>query len=298
MRKRQVGMQIRHNTRRICRMQIRHNTKRRVFILSFVTCLILFLTLHYVGFASYFVAFPALERSASFAWSCSGKSYGSDWGKIFPHYKSPFLLKHIEWNETRATNLSKYIHKNLLLEKSELRQNDKLLDLDLEKVEKKLTQIPWLDQVQFQKKLPSTLVINFTPHHAKAFALKNQKIWLISESGKWISEGNPEQLPFLVNPQTIQEELQWVQALESIHSIFQVHEVSFSLEQKKLRALVELTYTSQTAKIWITALGLPHQTSLDQLEQVSQYLIKHNLFIHNLDMRFSQKIVVNVAKHP
>ncbi len=216
------------------------------------------------------------------------------------------LLDQVVWEEVGASNLSSRISKEQLTAASGLKNGQEMLQINLAEVESRLMALPWIESVQIQKKLPSTISIRYTVHYAHALGLRKGKLWLISSFGHWIAplnnfaHGEALDLPVLANEDSIPMELLWLEALETELSthLLQIHEIGFQTSSSKLTALLELQYQSQSLKTSLTASGKPMQEPLTRLKQVVQYLIKNNILVSNVDLRLGKKVVVNVGKRP
>ncbi|MEW6058200.1 MAG: FtsQ-type POTRA domain-containing protein [Bdellovibrionota bacterium] len=213
-------------------------------------------------------------------------------------------VQEVVWEETGTTNSSHRVSRNLLAAMSEIEAGQEMLSIDLSALEKKILRIPWIESIQIQKKLPSTLLVRYTTHHVRALGLRKNRLWSISSTGNWIAPLESQHafdLPVLVNESTLSEQLEWLGALENAlkPKILQVHEVGFDKgKQNKLTALVEMTYSSQRVKIAVVAEGLPNDESLGRLRRVVHYLIKNNILVSKIDLRPGKKVVVNVGKGP
>ena len=213
------------------------------------------------------------------------------------------LLQEATWEEIGASNLSVRVSKEQLNNVSGLKTGQEMLQIDLDELEARLLTIPWIESVQIQKKLPSTISVRYTVHYAHALGLRKGKLWSISSLGHWIAplaKGEVLDLPVLSNEDTIPLEMLWLDALETelgTH-LLQIHEIGFQAASSKLTALLELQYQSQTLKISLAASGKPMQEQLTRLKQVVQYLIKNNILVSSVDLRLGKKVVVNVGKRP
>lgn len=212
-------------------------------------------------------------------------------------------LETLVWEEVGASNLSNRVSKEMLLSVSQLKLGQEMLPIDLDALEKRLLSVPWIESLQIQKKLPSTILVRYTVHQARAFGLRKGKLWLVSSGGKWIAPFSPDlslDLPLLAREDSTELELSWLEALENgLGSLLvQVHEVSFSRDRSRSSALVELQYTSQSVKLMILGAGRPAPDSLDRLKRVVQYLIKNNILVATVDLRMGKKVVVNVGGSP
>lgn len=217
-------------------------------------------------------------------------------------------LEEVAWEETGSTNLSSKVSKNALWRSSGLKIGESLLTLDLAVLEKKLLELPWVESVRLQKKLPSQLVVEYTVHEARALAAKNNRVWFISSEGRWIApleKGAPQDsdLPFFADASSVENQLLWLESLEADLNpyLLQVHELRLVerplLEHaSQMQAIVELKYSSRSAKISLLAQERPQMESLNRLKHVVQYLIKNNILVSSLDLRSGQKVVVNVGK--
>lgn len=225
-------------------------------------------------------------------------------------------LEEIVWQESGSTNLSSKVSKNQLLHASGLNLGDSLLALDLAETEKKILNVPWIESVRLQKKLPSQLVIDYTVHEARALGIRGNRVWFISSEGRWIApieKGAPQDsdLPFLADAARVESQLLWLETLEADLNpyLLQVHELRLvdrpllerprsesSSNFMQMQAIVEIKYASRSAKISLLAQEKPQVDSLNRLKHVVQYLIKNNILVSSLDMRSGQKVVVNVGK--
>jgi cell division protein FtsQ len=216
---------------------------------------------------------------------------------------SMMLLEQVVWEEVGSTNLSAQVTKDLMWEASGLRLGQEMLGIDLNDLEKRLLSIPWVESAQIQKKLPSTLLVRYTVHHARAIGLRQGRPWKISSTGLWVApvaSGPAMDLPVLTGADTLGMELRWLDALERELNgpLLQIHEVNFSASSGKLTAIAELQFSSQSAKVRVLASGAPAQDTLNRLNRVVQYLIKNNILVSTIDLRPGKKVVVNVGKRP
>ena len=216
------------------------------------------------------------------------------------------LLDQVLWEEVGASNLSARVSKEQLTAASGLKNGQEMLQIDLAELESRLMTLPWIESVQIQKKLPSTISIRYTVHYAHALGLRKGKLWLISSFGHWIApfnalaRGEVLDLPILANEDSIPLEMLWLDALETElgSHLLQIHEINYQPSNSKLTALLEIQYQSQALKISLTAGGKPAPEPLTRLKQVVQYLIKNNILVSNVDLRLGKKVVVNVGKRP
>lgn len=216
-------------------------------------------------------------------------------------------LEQVNWEEVGTSNLSSRVSKGLLWKTSNLVMGQEMLKISLSDLESKLASIPWIESVQIQRKLPSTIDVRYTVHQAYALGIKKGKLWSISSAGKWIAPlGNDSSLdlPLLTNEETLTYELSWLEGLENAlgNLIFQIHELRFVHQKTEERVrgtvLVDLQYPSRNIKVSIVAMGLPEQGALSRLKRVVQYLIKNNILVSTIDLRPGKKVVVNVGKRP
>jgi hypothetical protein len=217
-------------------------------------------------------------------------------------------LENVDIVEIGSTNLSNHVDKKLLLDVSGLRTGDELLKVELAEVEKRLMAVPWVESVQIQKKLPSTIQVRYTAHQARALGLRKNKLWLLSAEGKWIVPVGMMQfpldgdLPVLISEETIGNELEWLDILdkELAPELLQIHEINDAGERgsHKVTALIEVQFSAQSAKFTLIAVGKPDAASLNRLKRVVQYLIKNNILVSSIDLRAGKKLVVNVGKRP
>lgn len=225
---------------------------------------------------------------------------------ISQQFTSRMRLEQVEWEEVGATNLSRLITRDLLWKTSALKIGDELFSLNLDELDARLRTIPWLESIQIQKKLPSTLVVRYTVHHARATATRKGKLWTISESGQWIAPlGSLSlDLPIVIgatHTESAALALAWLDALEQRLSaqFGQVHEVNaLALKSKRLSLLVDLKYSSRAEKVTLVVLDEPREVDLNRLKSVVQYLIKNNILVSTIDLRPGKKVVVNVGKRP
>lgn len=222
---------------------------------------------------------------------------------ISSRISSVLKLDQVVWEEVGSTNLSHKVTQELLWSMSDLKIGQEMLKIDLKALESRLLGVPWIESVQLQKKLPSTLHVKYTVHHARALGLKKSKLWSVSSHGSWIAPVGAESavdLPLLVGESTVDQELLWLDTLEKELGalLHQVHEVNFAPETSKLTALIELRFTSQPLKISLVANGMPTPESINRLRRVVQYLIKNNILISTIDLRPGKKVVVNVGRSP
>lgn len=213
------------------------------------------------------------------------------------------LFHEANWEEIGASNLSARVSKEQLVRVSGLKDGQEMLQIDLGELESRLMAIPWLESVQIQKKLPSTISIRYTVHHAHALSLRKGKLWSISTFGHWIApleRGEVLDLPVMINEESMAFEILWLDALETelgAH-LLQIHEVGYQMANSRATAILELQYQSQALKISLVASGKPMQEQLTRLKQVVQYLIKNNILVSSVDLRLGKKVVVNVGKRP
>lgn len=225
--------------------------------------------------------------------------------KISAHMK----LEEIIWEEVGSTNLSNKITKEDLWKISDLKNGQEMLPIKLSDLEKKLLSLPLIESVQIQKKLPSTLFIKYTAHHARALGVRNNKPWLISSSGKWIAPirhdlDYPTDLPIMLNEDELASELMWLDGLEKELAgvLVHVHEVNSLFRASSIHdrtsAIIELSYPSQRVKVQLIGPSKPQPESYIRLKRVVQYLIKNNILVSVIDLRPGKKVVVNVGKRP
>jgi cell division septal protein FtsQ len=214
-------------------------------------------------------------------------------------------LDQVVWEEVGSTNLSGRITKPLLWDMSGLKVGDEMLGINLDDLERKLTSVPWIESLQIQKKLPSTLIVKYTAYHARALGLRKNKIWTISTSGKYIAQVSSTDptldLPLLANEANTEIEMQWLDTLEKemYPYLVQVQEINvLAGKTDKTTVLFDLKYPSQIAKISLTSLSKPQPQTISRLKRVVQYLIKNNILVSNIDLRPGKKVVVNVGKRP
>lgn len=223
--------------------------------------------------------------------------------KTSQQFSSIMRLDQVEWEEVGSTNLSRLVTRELLWKTSGLQVGDEMLPLKLDVLEEKLRTIPWLESIQFQKKLPSTLSVRYTVRHARAAGLKKGRLWSISSEGEWIAPLGKFNLdlPLIVGTDSVDLALQWVDAIEREARDFTglVHEINVAgLKSRRLAILVDLKYQSRPVKVTLLAMGPPQEGDFTRLKQVVQYLIKNNILVSTIDLRPSKKVVVNVGKHP
>lgn len=223
--------------------------------------------------------------------------------KTSRQFSAIMRLEQVEWEEVGTTNLSRFVTRDLLWKTSGLQIGDEMLPLKLEALEEKLRTIPFIESVQFQKKLPSTLVVRYTAHHARAAGLKKGRLWSVSSDGDWIAPIGKLNLdlPVIVGSNSVPLALEWINAIEREARDFTgvVHEINVAgLKSRRLTILIDLKYQSRAAKVTLLAMGPPQEGDFTRLKQVVQYLIKNNILVSTIDLRPGKKVVVNVGKHP
>lgn len=221
--------------------------------------------------------------------------------RLHSRIASAMRLNEVIWEEEGSTNLSHRVLKENLWSVSGLKLGQEILTVDLADLEKKLLTIPWIESVQIQKKLPSTILVKYTTHHARALGMRKNRLWSVSATGQWIAplEQFTPDLPVLANEVTLPVELLWLDALEQqlASQGILVHEINLS-QSSGMSALIELKYHSRSARMVLRALGRPEPMALSRLKRVVQYLIKNNILVSAIDLRPGKKVVVNVGKRP
>lgn len=212
-------------------------------------------------------------------------------------------LQQVDWQEVGKSNLSSLVTKEVLWKATELEMGQEMLPIRLEELEKKILAVSWVESVQIQKRLPSTLVVRYTTHNARATALRKGKLWTISSTGEWIAPLGKLHLdlPVIMTAQEPQAAIKWLDVLESDLRpyVAQVHEVKGNAgSATRFSALIDLKYPSKPAKVTLLAGDEPSPENLDRLKRVVQYLIKNNILVSTIDLRPGKKVVVNVGQRP
>jgi hypothetical protein len=225
--------------------------------------------------------------------------------RISSRISSLLRLEQVSWEESGSTNLSERVTPALLWQVSGLKLGQEMFSISMEDLERRLSTIPMIESLQIQKKLPSTLVVRYSVHHARVLSLRKNRLWLISSTGKWIAPletgTSSIDLPVITGNEDTSAGLTWLDALErELQSVvLSIHEINVSgdSERSKVSALLELRYPSQTLKLTLIAQGKPDPDSFVRLKRVVQYLIKNNILVSTIDLRPGKKVVVNVGKH-
>ncbi|GEM_PF-1610191 len=226
-----------------------------------------------------------------------------------------FLLEEIEWQEIGDSNLSAFVTQELLWQTSGLRKGDEVLKVQLSEIEARLLSIPWIESVQIQKKIPSSLLVQYSVHAARALLLKKNQLWFLSNGGQIIAPAsemrtvNSSDLPVVIPALTsdggeLDAALSVMNALEEASRV--VYEVR--LAKDRIVVLSELPYLSAGRKLelWFrngdkkdvgeAPADLQIDSALNRLNRVAQYLIKNNILVSSIDLRGAKKVVVNVGK--
>lgn len=211
-------------------------------------------------------------------------------------------LDQVIWDETGSTNLSARVSKELLWSMSGLSYGQEILRIDLAELERRIGAVPWIESVQIQKRLPSTLSVHYTTHQARFLGIHKGKTWFISSKGTWITpidDGAWLDLPVYSGDESgVAAALVWTESLEKELQPFllQVHEIN--LVGNKMTSLIEVKYASQALKVTVVGYSRPTLSDLSRLNRVVQYLIKNNILVSAIDLRPGKKVVVNVGKRP
>ncbi len=226
-----------------------------------------------------------------------------------------FKLLNIEWTEQGSSNLSFKINSDYLWKMSQLKKGDPLFEINLDDLENRILKIPYIQSIQIQKHLSMGLAVQYKVYQAKAIATKNNRPWIVSTEGKWISPvegGNsyPLDIPFLSGFDSLESALNWLKNFEKICATegliqkIQIHEIN--KVGQDIFALLQFKYSIQTLKVQIIFpdqerlmdknLPLEKDKLFGRLQKTIQYLIKNNILVSRIDLRAGQKIVVNVGK--
>ena len=108
--------------------------------------------------------------------------------KSYDQVSGAMILHEIIWQEAGSTNLSSQVTPRLLEQASGLKAGQEILKTDLLVVENKLRSVPWIESVEIQKRLPSTIAIKFSIYQARAITVRRGKPWLVSGDGHYIAE--------------------------------------------------------------------------------------------------------------
>lgn len=224
----------------------------------------------------------------------------SDW--LTSKVSRVFLLEDIEWQQVGESNLSELVTQELLWQTSGLQKGAEVLRVKLSEIEERLLSIPWLESVQIQKKIPSSLLVQYTVQQARALLIAKNEIFFLSSEGKIIApaiETRPlpaSDLPIIIASKKDSSEvsiaLAWLDAIEKSSRL--VHEVRVASDRVVL--LTEIPYLSKSRKVelWLKKNGT--DDVIFRLNRVAQYLIKNNILVSTIDLRPAKKVVVNVGK--
>lgn len=222
-------------------------------------------------------------------------------------FGSMLRLEQVEWNEVGSSNMSRLVTRDVLWRASALRVGQEMLPLKLDELENKLLAIPWIESVQLQKKLPTTLVVRYTAHEARAIGFRKGKPWAVSGAGHWIAPLGKIQIDLPVITGAITEgegldvALKWFEAIEKDGKPWfgMIHEANVAgLKSRKMTILVDLKYQSRVARVSLVVMDPPREDALSRLKRVVQYVIKNNILVSAIDLRPGKKIVVNVGRSP
>jgi hypothetical protein len=247
---------------------------------------------------------------------------------------SRFLLDHIEAREEGASNLSHVVDKDSIIKTAKLIRGQRLLDIDLDAVESRLKNMPWIKNVHIRKRLPSTLVIEYEMAQARALQIKNRVPVLLDPFGRELSslemyaaalrsratnptepsgtgallsalsksQPSPFDLPVLYLSSAskavdISDLISWLDALESMGGteVVAVHQV-VGEEWGGVKSLIQVSQQSGlNTKITIVGWKRPTQELLIRLKTVLSELSKRRVIVSEIDLRPSKKAIATPA---
>ncbi len=137
-----------------------------------------------VNFKKYFL--KSVYTAAAFALICASGYFGYKAYNYFLFKKRVFVLKKISITGAGLT----YGEKIKIINKSGLRKNENLADVDLKRVSRLIASYRWIKDVTVYKKYPDKIVIVLKKRKIFAMASYDNNLYYVSRSGYIIQKAN------------------------------------------------------------------------------------------------------------
>jgi hypothetical protein len=216
---------------------------------------------------------------------------------------SKLKISEIQWEELGNTNSSVFIDKDELGKIADLKPGQEFLSLDLSKVEEKLKKIPWISEVQIQKRLPSSVLVQYSTVPIKAILQRKNKLWYLSETGKIIAPVNLEiviDVPILISDSNLDDQFLWMDTFEKEAPLELISVLEMQVDSRgglgKVTSLVEVFSGGGTYKTSLITPLKPDSERVQDFKKVLTYLNQSHLKAVSFDLRTQKKIVVNLLK--
>jgi cell division protein FtsQ len=188
------------------------------------------------------------------------------------------------------------LEKEDILNTIKIEKGEPLLKLDLEDIDKKLRQNPWIRKVAIKKQFPGTLLINIEEAVPKALLSIKKRLYLIDENGKILERISNDSTLFLPvikdidpeNKKAISEALKLVEALNR-KNVFAGHESleigleSYGLTMNVDGELIKVGYGKYSEKF-------------DRWMRLEPEIRKKGVPLKYVDLRFKDSVIVKPLK--